>query len=74
MSLNKTILKNSIVTALQTAIVSNGGVISEGNTDKSIDSIAQAIANAVIDHLQSSATVIGVCPPTGGALIEGRIE
>ncbi|SMC75489.1 hypothetical protein [Chryseobacterium sp. YR221] len=42
------------------------------NPDGSLDKIAEAIANAVIEELKA-AVVTGTCPPNGGPLTLGKI-
>lgn len=43
-----------------------------GDPDGSLDKIAEAIANAVIEELKA-AVVTGTCPPNGGPLTLGKI-
>ncbi|HEY0155447.1 MAG TPA: hypothetical protein VGB92_25850 [Longimicrobium sp.] len=49
------------------------GYAGEGNTTLHVASLAQAIAVAVVGHLQAYGTVVGVCPSGGGPLAGGKI-
>ena len=60
--------------ALASAIESGiRGYAGAGNTTDQVSDLAQAIASAVVTHLTSSATVIGVCPSGGGPLAGGKV-
>ncbi len=65
--INESRLKQSIKGALESCQQETD------NPDASLDKIASAIAKAVIVEFKA-AIVIGVCPPGGGALQQGKIQ
>ncbi len=61
MALNKEVLKQQLIAAFN-----------RPETTSNIETIAEAMASA-IDQYVKSGQVVGVCPPSGGALTAGKI-
>jgi hypothetical protein len=47
-------------------------ILSAPATDSNVETVADELATAFYDFV-TSGTVIGVCPPGGGALTEGKV-
>lgn len=61
MALNKEILQNKLIEAFN-----------QPNTVNNVEKVATAIATAVDEYIRQ-AVVTGVCPSSGGALVNGKI-
>ena len=76
MPLNATILKDLIITKLDAAsFVEDPANRNEAlrNVEDTQDKAVEAIASALIEHIQANALVIGGCPSGGGPLVNGKI-
>lgn len=66
MALSASVLAGSIQSAIE-------GYSKSGNTTSQTPDLARAIADAVVGHITSMGTVVGVCPTGGGPLAGGKI-
>lgn len=67
--MNSQALAHSIDDALNSAFPIGKRDISENDRWK----MSQAIAKAVVEHIQNYALVTGVCPTGGGPLADGKV-
>ena len=47
-------------------------ILSKPKTVSNVETAAQQLADAIEEYVKSG-TVIGVCPPNGGALTQGKV-
>ncbi|WP_312148828.1 hypothetical protein [Empedobacter sp.] len=67
MPLNEQRLENKIVNVMEQCQQETD------NPNQSLQNFARELAKAIIEELKE-ADVVGVCPPNGGALTQGKIQ
>lgn len=64
----------SLSNAIENAFLQTKNLAITGASGDAIIKLqSQLLAKAIIDELKNNAVVIGVCPPTGGPLLNGKI-